>query len=254
MTLDDEKIKKIQFNFFSGFDSLIQKIQNFGLVNENLHQNIPDFYLKRYVSSNKNYRIEIFPSKDVSVKKNLDEFVNDVEYIFPNATGMPIVQQKAGLIVIQSFNIALTISIIFLIIFIYLIFKRFLYVLISVLSLLIAFMFSVFIMILFNINLNFANMIALPLLYSLGISFTIYFIKRFIQYEGKIDSVISSNTPKAIIFSAATTMGSFSTLAISSHSGTSSMGLLLFICLLMTVLSAVFILPVLLSSFKFLIK
>ena len=254
MTLDDEKIKKIQFNFFSGFDSLIQKIQNFGLVNENLHQNIPDFYLKRYVSSNQNYRIEIFPSKDVSAKKNLDEFVNDVEYIFPNATGMPIVQQKAGLIVIESFNIALTISIIFLIIFIYLIFKRFLYVLISVLSLLIAFMFSVFIMILFNINLNFANMIALPLLYSLGISFTIYFIKRFIQYEGKIDSVISSNTPKAIIFSAATTMGSFSTLAISSHSGTSSMGLLLFICLLMTVLSAVFILPVLLSSFKFLIK
>ena len=254
MTLDDEKIKKIQFNFFSGFDSLIQKIQNFGLVNENLHQNIPDFYLKRYVSSNNNYRIEIFPSKDVSAKKNLDEFVNDVEYIFPNATGMPIVQQKAGLIVIQSFNIALTISIIFLIIFIYLIFKRFLYVLISLISLLIAFMFSVFIMILFNINLNFANMIALPLLYSLGISFTIYFIKRFIQYEGKIDSVISSNTPKAIIFSAATTMGSFSTLAISSHSGTSSMGLLLFICLLMTVLSAVFILPVLLSSFKFLIK
>jgi hypothetical protein len=254
MTLDDEKIKKIQFNFFSGFDSLIQKIQNFGLVNENLHQNIPDFYLKRYVSSNQNFRIEIFPSKDVSVKKNLDEFVNDVEYIFPNATGMPIVQQKAGLIVIQSFNIALTISIIFLIIFIYLIFKRFVYVLISLISLLIAFMFSVFIMILFNINLNFANMIALPLLYSLGISFTVYFIKRFIQYEGKIDSVISSNTPKAIIFSAATTMGSFSTLAISSHSGTSSMGLLLFICLLMTVLSAVFILPVLLSSFKFLIK
>ena len=252
--LSDEKIKKIQFNFFSGFDSLIQKIQNFGLVNENLHQNIPDFYLKRYVSSNQNYRIEIFPSKDVSVKKNLDEFVNDVEYIFPNATGMPIVQQKAGLIVIQSFNIALTISIIFLIIFIYLIFKRFIYVLISVLSLLIAFMFSVFIMIIFNINLNFANMIALPLLYSLGISFTIYFINRFIQYEGKIDRVISCNTPKAIIFSAATTMGSFSTLAISSHSGTSSMGLLLFICLLMTVLSAVFILPVLLSSFKFLIK
>ena len=254
MTLDDEKIKKIQFNFFSGFDSLIQKIQNFGLVNENLHQNIPHFYLKRYVSSNQNYRIEIFPSKDVSIKKNLDEFVNDVESIFPNATGMPIVQQKAGLIVIQSFNIALTISIIFLIIFIYVIFKRFLYVLISLISLLIAFMFSVFIMILFNINLNFANMIALPLLYSLGISFTIYFIKRFIQYEGKIDSVISSNTPKAIMFSAATTMGSFSTLAISSHSGTSSMGILLFICLLMTVLSAVFILPVLLSSFKFLIK
>ena len=251
MSLDVEKVKKIQFNFFSGFDILMKKIQSFGLINENFFQEIPDYYSKKYVSNNQNYRVEIFPSKDVSSKTNLDEFVNDVESIFPNATGMPIVQQKAGLIVIESFITALTISIIFLIIFIYIIFKRFIYVLVSALCLLVAFMFSIFIMILFNINLNFANMIALPLLYSLGISFTIYFIRRFIQYDGKIDNVIKSNTPKAIFFSAATTMGSFSTLAISSHSGTSSMGLLLFICLLMTVLSAVFILPVLLSSFKF---
>ena len=69
----------------------------------------------------------------------------------------------------------------------------------AALSLLIAFMFSVFIMIIFNINLNFANMIALPLLYSLGISFTIYFIRRFIQYDRKIDNVIKSNTPKAFL-------------------------------------------------------
>ena len=249
--LDSEKIKKIQFNFFSGFDSLIKKIQSFGLINENFYQEIPDYYSKRYVSDDQNYRVEIFPSKDVSSKTNLDEFINDVESIFPNAAGMPIVQQKAGLIVIESFIIALTISITFLIVFVYFIFKRFLYVLISALSLFTAFMFSVFIMILFNINLNFANMIALPLLYSLGISFTIYFIRRFIQYDRKINNVITSNTPRAIFFSAATTMGSFSTLAISSHSGTSSMGFLLFICLLMTVLSAIFILPVLLSSFKF---
>ena len=33
ISFNDEKFKKIQFNFFSGFDSLIQKIQNFGLVN-----------------------------------------------------------------------------------------------------------------------------------------------------------------------------------------------------------------------------
>ena len=71
MSLDDDQIKKIQFNFFSGFDSLIQKIQSFGLVSKNLHQKIPDFYLKRYVSTNENYRVEIFPSKDVSVKKKI---------------------------------------------------------------------------------------------------------------------------------------------------------------------------------------
>ena len=187
LTLDAEKIKQIQFNFFSGFDSLMKKIQSFGFVNENFNREIPEYYSKRYVSINQNYRVEIFPSKDVSKKRNLDEFVYDVESIFPNATGMPIIQQKAGLIVIESFITALTISIIFLIIFVYLIFKRFIYVFVSAFSLLVAFMFSVFIMIVLNINLNFANMIALPLLYSLGISFTIYFIRRFIQYDKNIN-------------------------------------------------------------------
>ena len=93
----------------------MEKIQNFGLINENFYQEIPDYYSKRYISNDKNYRVEIFPSKDVSFKRNLDEFVYDVESIFPNATGMPIIQQKAGLIVIESFITALTISIIFLI-------------------------------------------------------------------------------------------------------------------------------------------
>ncbi len=254
MSLDAKEFKKIQFNFFSGFDSLIKKIESFGYVDESLNQNIPDYYFKRYVSTDQNFRVEVFPSKDISKKNNLDKFVYDVESLFPNASGMPIVQQKAGLVVIESFITALTISITFLIVFVYLIFKRFSYVIVSFLCLLVAFMFSVFTMILLNINLNFANMIALPLLYSLGISFTIYFIRRFIQYDKKISGVVNSNTPKAIIFSAATTMGSFSTLAISSHSGTSSMGLLLFICLLMTVLSTIFILPVFLHSFKSLTK
>ena len=58
-----KKLKKFNLIFFSGFDSLIQKIQNFGLVNENLHQNIPDFYLKRYVSSNKITELKYFLQK-----------------------------------------------------------------------------------------------------------------------------------------------------------------------------------------------
>ena len=113
---------------------------------------------------------------------------------------------------------------------------------------------SVFLMIVFNINLNFANMIALPLLYSLGISFPIYFIKRFINSGFEIERVIKSNTPRAIFFSAATTMGSFSTLSISSHEGTSSMGILLFICLFMTIMSSIFILPIILKFSRNLIK
>ena len=41
-----------------------------------------------------------------------------------------------------------------------------------------------------------------------------------------LSKVIRSGTPNAIIVSALTTVASFSTLAVSSHNGTSSMGIL----------------------------
>ena len=256
----DEKIKtKKDFNdlekiFFTGFDQLIFEISSLGTKKIFLKEDLPIFYKNRYISQNNNFRVEIFPSKDVTQKEYLDQFVNDVVSIYPNATGMPIVQKKAGEVVISSFILALIISILFLIFFIYFIFKRLIFVFISLICLFIATMCSVFLMIVFNINLNFANMIALPLLYSLGISFPIYFIKRFINSGFEIERVIKSNTPRAIFFSAATTMGSFSTLSISSHEGTSSMGLLLFICLFMTIMSSIFILPIILKFSRNLIK
>jgi hopanoid biosynthesis associated RND transporter like protein HpnN len=256
----DAKIKtKKDFNdlekiFFTGFDKLIFEINSLGTKKKILKEDLPVFYKNRYISDNNNFRVEIFPSKDVTQKEYLDQFVNDVVSIYPNATGMPIVQKKAGEVVISSFILALIISFLFLIFFIYFIFKRLIFVFISIICLFIATMCSVFLMIVFNINLNFANMIALPLLYSLGISFPIYFIKRFINSGLEIERVIKSNTPRAIFFSAVTTMGSFSTLSISSHEGTSSMGLLLFICLFMTIMSSIFILPIILKFSRNLIK
>ena len=86
-------------------------------------------------------------------------------------------------------------------------------------------------MILLSVNFNFANMIAIPLIFSLGISYPIYLIKRYEDYRD-MEKVFLSNTPLAILFSGLTTIFPFSTLYLSSHEGTSSMGMLLFISLL----------------------
>ena len=71
-------------------------------------------------------------------------------------------------------------------------------------------------------------MIAIPLIFSLGISYPIYLIKRYEDYRDMEKSFLS-NTPLAILFSGLTTIFSFSTLYLSSHEGTSSMGMLLFL-------------------------
>ena len=162
---------------------------------------------------------------------------------------MPVVQYKAGEVVLDSFLMAFLISFTFLLIFISFVFKNLKLVFSCLFSLLVATIMTLGSMIFLNLNFNFANMISLPLLYSLGISYPIYFLKRF-QEKKDVKKVISSQTPKAIYYSAFTTIASFGTLGISNHNGTSSMGILLFLSLFMTLISALVFLPLTIDSKK----
>ena len=245
----EEDFKQLQNKYFSEFDKLTAILKSLGEKNDTLIENLPFFYKERYLSKSGKYRIEIFPAHDVSKKENLSKFVKDVQTIFPNATGMPVVQFYAGNVVINSFIFAMVISLVFLSAFIFLIFKKIKFVVITLLCLFIGGGLTVFTMIIFKINFNFANMISLPLLFSLGVSYPVYFLRRFIELK-KIDLVVKSKTPSAIFLSAMTTICSFSTLAVSSHQGTSSMGILLFISLFMTIFSSMLFLPLIISSLK----
>ena len=245
---NEEDYKKLQKLFFK-FDELTFKLRNLGERNTDILNNLPFYYKERYLSQNEKYRVEVFPSEDVNKKENLSKFVKDVQSVFPKATGMPVVQFYAGEVVINSFVFAMLISLTFLSIFIYAIFKKIKFVLLTLFCLFLGVLLSIFSMIIFKINFNFANMISLPLLFSLGVSYPIYFLKRFVELRS-IELVIKSKTPSAIFLSAMTTICSFSTLAVSSHQGTSSMGILLFLSLTMTVISSMLFLPLILSIFK----
>ncbi|MEI9985225.1 MAG: hypothetical protein WDN69_19770 [Aliidongia sp.] len=94
-------------------------------------------------------------------------------------------------------------------------------------------------------TLNYANIIALPLLLGVGVSFNIYFVMNW--RKGQI-SVLGSATARAVLFSALTTGSAFGTLALSGHPGTASMGLLLLISLGCTLISSLVFVPALLAS------
>ncbi len=249
--LERKGISSIQIKdlLFANFDDLIDFINNLNSIPENFSNLISENFVKRYISNKNTFRVEIFPNKDLSNPKNLRDFVLTVEKYFPEATGMPVVQFKAGEVVINSFKKALTISLLFLIIFLFFVLKKIKYVLLCLSSLISAFILTIFSLIIFKLNLNFANMIALPLLFSLGISYPIYLIKRFQEF-GNLERMFLTNTPLAVLFSGLTTIFSFSTLYLSTHSGTSSMGLLLFICLLNTIITSLIILPILIKVFN----
>ena len=72
--------------------------------------------------------------------------------------------------------------------------------------------------------LNFANIIALPLLFGIGVAFHIYFV---MSWRSGGSHLLTSSLARAVFFSALTTATGFGSLWLSSHPGTASMGKLL---------------------------
>ena len=96
----------------------------------------------------------------------------------------------------------------------------------------------------FGLPFNFANIIVLPLLFGIGVAGGIHLVIRESQ---KGEKVFKTSTPRAILFSALTTIGSFGSIALSSHPGTSSMGYLLTISVILSLCCTLVILPALMK-------
>ena len=98
--------------------------------------------------------------------------------------------------------------------------------------------------VLLPLPLNFANIIALPLLLGVGVSFNVYFV---MNWRAGRRMPLSSATARAVLFSALTTATAFGSLALSQHPGTASMGALLLLSLACTLLCTLTFLPALLG-------
>jgi hypothetical protein len=98
-----------------------------------------------------------------------------------------------------------------------------------------------------SLPFNFANVIVLPLLFGLGVASGIHLVLRE-REVGLSARLTETSTPRAVMFSALTTIGSFCALALSSHRGTASMGLLLTIAITLTMVCALVVLPALMRA------
>jgi uncharacterized membrane protein len=95
-----------------------------------------------------------------------------------------------------------------------------------------------------GLPLNFENIIALPLLFGIGVAFSIYFV---MAWRGGSKNLLQSSLTRAVLFSALTTGTAFGSLWGSHHPGTASMGKLLALSLAFTLVASLIFLPALLS-------
>ena len=208
-------------------------------------KSLPPGLVRDWTTPDGRARVEVAPKGDPSDNVATRQFARAVLAVEPNATEGPISILEAGHTIVRAFIVAGLWALLSIGILLWLVLRRIGDVLLTLVPLILAGVVTLEICVLIGLPLNFANIIALPLLLGVGVAFKIYYIMAW--REGQTNLLQTSLT-RAVFFSALTTATAFGSLWFSSHPGTASMGKLLALSLMSTLAAAVLFQPVLMGK------
>jgi len=207
-------------------------------------QNMPADLHADWVAPDGTARIQVFPKDTSNNHKSLAAFSDQVLSVAPQATGAPISIRESGKTIVGAFAEAGILSFIVITILLAAVLRSLHDVLMTLAPLVLSGLLTLATCVLLGLKLNFANVIALPLLLGIGVAFNIYFV---VAWRHGQRCFLASSLTRAVIFSAATTASGFGTLWLSIHPGTASMGELLMISLGWVLVTTLFLSPALLG-------
>ena len=205
---------------------------------------LPPELVSSWVSPDGHARISAFPAGNANDNDVLRRFVAAVRTVAPDAVGTPTSIQESSHTIVTAFVTAGILATIAITLLLALVLMRVRDVVAALVPLLLAGLFTLATTVLIGLPLNFANIIALPLLLGIGVAFDIYFV---MNWRAGRTNPLQSGTARAVIFSTLTTASAFGSLMLSSHPGTSEMGRLLSLELFYTLLCVLLVMPALLG-------
>ena len=205
---------------------------------------LPQDLTRDWVADDGRARVEVRPKGDQNDNATMQRFAAAVLEVAPDATGTPILIQESAKTIVRAFVQAGALALLLITITLFLALRRISDVLVTLVPLLLAGVVTLELTVLLGLPLNFANIIALPLLLGVGVAFKIYYV---LAWRAGETSLLASSLTRAVLFSALTTASAFASLWLSNHPGTSSMGKLLSLSLATTLIAAVLFQPILMG-------
>ncbi len=231
--------------FVQPLHTALDDLRNLLKAHEVTLDNLPPDLKSQWATPDGQARIDVAPAGNSNNNTVLQNFARAVQAVAPNATEGPISILEARRVVVGAFIEAGACALLSIGVLLWITLRRLGDVLLTLVPLLLACVVTLEICVLIDLPLNFANIIALPLLLGVGVAFKIYYIMAW--REGQTN-LLQSVLTRAVTFSACTTATAFGSLWFSSHPGTSSMGKLLAISLLTTMAAAAVFQPVLMGK------
>jgi uncharacterized protein len=208
-------------------------------------KNMPPELVNAWKAKDGLIRVEALPKGDPNDNDNLRRFADAVLAAEPTAIGGPVSILKSGDTIVKAFIHAGFWALAVISLLLWLTLRRFTDVLMTLVPLLVAGAVTLEICVLIGLPLNFANIVALPLLLGIGVAFKIYYV---VAWRSGRTNLLQTSLTRAIFFSALTTATAFGSLWLSSHPGTASMGKLLALSLVTTLAAVLLFQPALMGK------
>ena len=229
-------------DLFRTFPLLLGRLEAMLSADYVTEESLPEQLRRRYVSPEGIYRVEILPEEDLDDPAALARFVETVQAIAPEAAGGPMQLAAAGRTVGDSMLRATLLAALATGILAWAATRRLVDTAAILLPLVVGGVVTAAASVALDMPFNYANVIVLPLMLGLGVASGVHIAVRERRAPG---AVFATSTPRAVLFSALTTIAAFGTLALSDHRGTASMGVLLSVSVIAAVGSVLGLTPAL---------
>ena len=243
---DPAMLTRIEENVFQFWPQLVDRLGRQLQADYVTEEDLPPPLVRRYLSEAGQFRVDIVPEEDMRDRAALDRFVDEVSAAFPDIGGGAVQSQRVGEVIALSMLQATGIALALILVILLLVLRRVSDVALMMFPLMLAAILTTAAGVVFDIPFNYANVIVLPLLLGIGVDSGIHLVMQHRHVEHG-HTLFGTTTPRAVLFSAMTTVASFGSLILSSHRGTASMGELLSIAIAFTLICMLIVLPAAIS-------
>jgi uncharacterized protein len=207
-------------------------------------QTLPPEIVRQWLTPDGRARVSILPKGDSNDDAVLRRFVAAGIKIAPHATGTAVYIQDYARAVVNAFIEAGVLSFVAICGLLLIVLRQIRDVAVTMAPIILTGLLTMGICVVIRQPLNFANIIALPLLFGIGVAFHIYFV---MSWRAGGSHLLTSSLARGVFFSALATATGFGSLWASKDPGTASMGKLLMISLVWTLVSALIFQPALMA-------
>ena len=205
---------------------------------------LPGDLVRDWTTPDGRARLQVFPAGDGNDNATIRRFRVAVARVTPAISGLPVATQAAGATVAGAFVQAGVIAFLAVSLLLFAVLRDLREVAFTLAPVVLSIFLTLGTCVVIGQPINFANIIAFPLLFGVGVAFHIYFV---MAWRGGATGLLQSSLARAVLFSAFATGTAFGSLWLSHHPGTASMGKILMISLAWTLVCALIFEPALLG-------